>query len=269
MMGELQRTLDRFRKPEYVGSNRCLPCTILNLAIALLVAGLVSIFSLPAGLVVFAASAGIVYFRGYLLPGTPTLTRRYFPATVLSLFGKDDEQETTVTRPADVENVATHLTDNDVVVECPDEDDLCLDTKFHAAWWDRIGSCREEATAKEKLATTVGVDPESIGIRRSERYSITHEGDRVGTWSSEAAFLADLAAEPTLAEWIPEWEALTDDERTELLVRLRVFLEFCPSCDGEVTATENVAQSCCAESITQVSTECERCGDVVFTGSVR
>ncbi|AXR80057.1 hypothetical protein [Natrarchaeobaculum sulfurireducens] len=80
--------LDRLEQPEYTGRNRCLPCTIVNLVIAAILGTLVARKSRTAGLFVTVASIALVYLRGYLVPGTPTLTKRYLPATVLDWFGK-------------------------------------------------------------------------------------------------------------------------------------------------------------------------------------
>ena len=81
--------LDRIRQPAYTGENRCLPCTVLNVAIAFLATVLAAPLGPVAVAVVFAASMGSIYFRGYLIPGTPTLTKRYLPAPVLEAFGKE------------------------------------------------------------------------------------------------------------------------------------------------------------------------------------
>lgn len=84
---------DILRQPEYTGENRCEPCTALNLVIATLLGWLVSRRSKPMGILTVVVSTALVYLRGYLVPGTPTLTKRYLPPTVLRWFGKDPEPE--------------------------------------------------------------------------------------------------------------------------------------------------------------------------------
>lgn len=76
------------RNPEYTGENRCVPCTVLNVCIALLLAAGASRRNRVLGGVTLAGALGLIYLRGYLVPGTPTLTRRYLPEEVLALFGK-------------------------------------------------------------------------------------------------------------------------------------------------------------------------------------
>lgn len=82
---------DALRQPEYTGENRCEPCTALNLLIAAVLGWLVSRRSRLAGFLAVVVSVGLISLRGYLVPGTPTLTKRYLPATVLRWFGKDPE----------------------------------------------------------------------------------------------------------------------------------------------------------------------------------
>ncbi|WP_408960091.1 hypothetical protein [Natrinema sp. 74] len=85
--------VDDLKQPEYTGENRCEPCTVLNLVIAAVVGSLVARKSRLGGLVAVGVSIALIYLRGYLVPGTPTLTKRYLPPAVLRWFGKDPEPE--------------------------------------------------------------------------------------------------------------------------------------------------------------------------------
>nr|WP_228841742.1 hypothetical protein [Haloarcula sp. CBA1127] len=85
--------VDTLRQPEYTGENRCEPCTALNLAIATILGSTIARKSKLGGIVGFGISVGLIYLRGYLVPGTPTLTKRYLPTEVLRWFGKDPEPE--------------------------------------------------------------------------------------------------------------------------------------------------------------------------------
>ena len=80
-------------------------------------------------------------------------------------------------------------------------------------------------------------------------------------------FYADLAAEPTLAEWIDGWAGLGDRWRTEVLAGLRVFLESCPACEADLEQVESVRESCCGGDVVTVSVDCPACGSRVFAGS--
>jgi hypothetical protein len=85
--------LDRLEQPAYTGENRCAPCTLVNLAIAVVLAILAGRRNRALGLLVFLGGAGLVYLRGYLVPGTPELTKRYLPESVLSMFGTTDRPD--------------------------------------------------------------------------------------------------------------------------------------------------------------------------------
>ncbi|ELZ95835.1 hypothetical protein C440_06082 [Haloferax mucosum ATCC BAA-1512] len=85
--------VDTLHQPEYTGKNRCEPCTLLNLFIAAVLGSAVARKSKLAGAVAFGVSIALIYLRGYLVPGTPTLTKRYLPPEVLTWFGKDPEPE--------------------------------------------------------------------------------------------------------------------------------------------------------------------------------
>ncbi len=83
--------VDELGQPEYTGENRCEPCTVLNLAIAAVLGSIVARKSRLGGLFAVGVSIALIYLRGYLVPGTPTLTKRHLPPEVLRWFGKDPE----------------------------------------------------------------------------------------------------------------------------------------------------------------------------------
>ena len=277
----IPNTLDRFRQSEYTGENRCTPCTVLNVIIAAVLAAAIGIGvnSIAAGVVVFAGAGLLIYLRGYLVPGTPTFTREYFPDYVLRWFDKEPAVRESIEASADddglaveYDDIATLLSDWGVVEDCADEDDLCLTESFGETWWRRIRRVRDEQTALSHLANVLEVDSDELAVEEDPdggRFDVTFEGDRIGGWNSRAAFLADLAAEPTLAEWIDDWEALDDRERTRTIASLRAFLESCPDCEGALTPVENTVKSCCSSSIVTVEVDCQDCGARVFDGSYR
>ena len=79
---------DRIREPEYTGENRCIPCTVVNGVLAVVLTAAAAVFGPVTAAVVLVASLGSIYYRGYLVPGTPELTKRYLPDRVLRVFGK-------------------------------------------------------------------------------------------------------------------------------------------------------------------------------------
>jgi len=253
------------RQPEYTGENRCVPCTAVNLVIAAVVSSLVAVVSPPAAVVVFVASVAAIYLRGYLVPGTPTLTKRYFPDSVLKLFDKHELPE-----PPAVENdadIEAFLLDVDAVEECRDGTDLCLTDAFREAWYDRIEIHRERGNEDDSVAVLfegLDIDPDRVRVQSyGDAYEAYIDDTRVGQWESRAAYLADIAAEDELRERHPAWHRLGFDERTEILGALRLWLERCPVCEGSVTLGEETVESCC-RSIDVIAATCEECGARVF-----
>ena len=286
-MATIDASLDRLRRPEYTGENRCLPCTVVNAVIALVAATLVGLVWPPAGLVVLLVSAATIYLRGYLVPGTPELTKRYMPAWALRLFGKEpagvettratatvpegsngDSTAETAT-PADGEiDLEAILEESGVVEECDDEDDLCLTDEFRDVWWRRIRRLRgSDDAASTRLGAMLDVDPEGLAFDEGDRrFTVRYEGNGIGAWDSKAAFYADLAVEPTLDEWLPEWGSLGDRGRTQLIAAMRAFLQRCPSCEADLEPVENVRETCCSARVVGVDVNCPGCDARVFSG---
>ncbi|MFP8955732.1 hypothetical protein ACLI4Y_03315 [Natrialbaceae archaeon A-CW3] len=232
------------------------------LAVTLAVAGWL-VFSWPIGILVLALSVLLIGARGYLVPGTPELTKRYLPERVHRLFGTHhNESGSGNDETFDLE---TFLHESTVVVECPDEDDLCLEPSFQNRWQaerPRVDSLEDRL---ERLAARLDVEPAGLVLEDSiGGYAATYEGDRIGLWPSEAAFLADLTVVPVLEERCPEWNRLYADEQGSLITALRVFLEECPSCQGQLAGTSKTVESCCSTR-TRESLECEACGDQLFS----
>lgn len=265
--------LDRFRKPEYTGENRCVPCTVLNLLIAAAASSIIAVFSAPFGIAAFVVSVGVIHLRGYLIPGTPTITSRYFPDRVLRLFDKGTAESGEGIEDyhvsVDVENI---LVDAGVIEACEDVDDLCLTDGFRSSWDRRIESVREEGREKQKrlLAESVEVSPDGIEFDQGgEKLAVRLDGDRIASWVSPAAFLSDLTAEKELEIWCDGWDSMDGRSRSQAIASLRVFLEECPSCGGPVSPVEENVDTCCRKNLVNVTLKCEDCGDVVFEGSYR
>jgi len=117
-------SITRYQNPEYTGANRCLPCTITNVTVAAVGALALGLVAPPLGAPSFLGALLTIYLRGYLVPGTPTFTRRCFPDWLLAVFDKPDPAP----RSVDVEETlgaAGVLEDGD--------DDLILAPAFAAA----------------------------------------------------------------------------------------------------------------------------------------
>lgn len=245
--------VDRVRQPEYTGENRCIPCTAVNLLIAVVAAIVVATVSTGLAVATFVIAVAAIYFRGYLVPGTPTITKRYFPDRVLRLFDKHDS----TVSDADIEPEHV-LLDAGIVEPCMDGADLCLTSDFESEWQSEIESLREADASESRLSEVLGVDGPLTVEERTNAYVVFEDGMQLTQWESEAALLADLAAEPLLADASSVWQQLSGENRSRVLVGLRAFLEDCPSCHGEISFTQNTVESCC-RSYDVVAVVCEGC----------
>ncbi|WP_276259930.1 hypothetical protein [Haloglomus litoreum] len=277
--------VERVRKPEYTGENRCIPCTLANSVIAVVLAAVVGaawwvlVGTVTGGAVVAAvvlvASALSIWLRGYLVPGTPELTKRYFPDWLLAKFdkgpaaaggmaagaggaagdGTDDEREL----QGQVNSEAV-LLEAGVVEPCADEDDLCLSPAFRGSWRDRMGTIREEGAERAELANQLDLDPEEVRFEEhGGAFVAFYDGRRAGQWESRAALIADLAAARVLPEWVGGWDDLAIGARSQLLGGLRIFIDECPDCSGPVVAGRETVESCC-RSHEVVAANCQECG---------
>lgn len=261
--------VDSLRQPEYTGENRCTPCTIVNVAISVVLAAVTVPITPLLAPAVLAVCLVTIYLRGYLVPYTPMLTKRYFPDRVLAWFdkapepGETDGFETETTGAVEdadqQEDVDPEqlLLDAGAVEPCEHEDDLCLTDAFETAWWDRIDENREEVDV-EGLADVIGIDGDPEIEEYGTAFVLTVDDQRIGQWESRAALVADVAAARTLADQYPEWETISSQARGELLSGLRIFLESCPVCGNTVEIGQETVESCC-RSYEVVAASCASC----------
>ncbi len=272
MSTSLSNVVGRFRRPEYTGENRCIPCTITNLAITVVAAVALwwavgtywlSSYAVPLTAAFVVVSLASIYFRGYLVPGTPALTKRYFPVWLLKLFDKHQTQAPVEGEEIDVE--AT-LVDAGVLAECENVDDLCIEESFHESWRAEIERAREEDTGREVLSGLLDVDQDQLEFTEygdGDAFGATVNGNRVGQWESYAAFLADVGAAELLQGRIDDWAEIPITNRSQLLGALRLFLDVCPSCSGDLEFGEDTVESCC-RSVDVVAVTCGECDSRVF-----
>jgi hypothetical protein len=247
-------SLNRFKQPEYTGENRCLPCTVVNTLIAavgtIAIGIATAVYSTPpvgltAGVAVFGLSMLTIYLRGYLVPGTPELTKQYFPPWLLSLFGKDPAEDEPVIASIDPER---ELLNAGALEECKEVDDLCLTEAFRVDWDSEIRRLRENRTDRKQLLELLDVDESNVEFQEhGDAFQAFVDGTPVGTWESEAAYLADLGGALALQEYHPNWRSMAIEAKSELLSGLRLFIEDCPACGGEPTFATDTVESCCSQ----------------------
>ncbi len=269
-MGPTGGVLSDLKQPEYTGENRCLPCTAVNTLIAVVLsvgvgAAVATGTSPVAGGVIGAGalvlSVAAIYVRGYLVPGTPELTKRYFPPWLLGLFGKGPA--TTAEYDGDVDPEQA-LLDVDALEECKDGDDLCLTGEFKTEWESAIEQVKADDGGRERLLSLLDVEEGAVEfVEYGDAFRARLDGDAVGKWESEAAFVADLGAGTVLARRYTNWAELPVEDRSRLLNGLRLFIDTCPSCGGVPEFGTDTVESCCStHEVAAVS--CTDCGARLF-----
>ncbi|WP_132058868.1 hypothetical protein [Halorussus amylolyticus] len=250
--------VERFKQPEYTGENRCTPCTIVNVLIAVVGSAAVGVVATPlVGVPVFGACLAAIYFRGYLVPGTPTLTKRYFPDWFLKYFDKHEHDQPEISEEdREPEEV---LADAGAVEPCAEVEDLCLSESFRADWYDRMESINADETEKAELSAVLDVDEDELEFdEHQEALVAKFDGRRLGQWESRAALLADVAAARILEDGYSDWDRLTVTNQSRVLSGLRIFLDTCPDCGGDIAMEQDTVESCC-RTMDVVAVSCSEC----------
>lgn len=282
-MTSIGDAVDSLRRPEYTGANRCLPCTVVNACIAVGAAVVLGALLFPwVGLFALAVFAGLIYLRGYLVPGTPTLTKRYLPARALALFGKDAPVEATVLEPSTAVTAADADTgsDSEPAFDTADplvaagvlqrdggderEGDPALTPTFRDAWRERTdGLLDREVDAEDVRAAFAADDASAVGD-----LSFVLDGNRSVRWGSEAALAADVAAAVLLGERLSDWADREGTRQRTLLTGLRFCLDRCPVCDGAVAVSQDRVEPCCEKPHLVAESVCEDCGAHIADAAV-
>ncbi|MEM4782524.1 MAG: hypothetical protein QXG03_13315 [Halalkalicoccus sp.] len=263
MSASVESLLDRVRQPEHTGANRCVPCTIANVLLALGASAVLALVSPPLGALALLASLGAISLRGYLVPGTPELTKRYLPERVLAAFDKDPREDGFETverlehRRRNAVDPEAFLLEVGAVEPCETVEDVCSTDEFDRLVERGTGRYRE-TVEYDALATLFGTEPGSI--ERLERpYPAFRIDRRVRKWPSAAALVADLAADDALRALTERWADVPRDQRLGILKSLRSFRERCPRCSGEIELSEGTVESCC-RSYEVLALGCRDCG---------
>ncbi|WP_251342139.1 hypothetical protein [Haloplanus halophilus] len=253
--------VDRLREPAYIGENRCYPCTAINVALVGAAAALIGAVALPAGVAVACGGLAVIGFRGYVVPGTPRLTRRYLPDRLLAAFGKSRPRRGGFAVP----NGSVSATDDptEMLVELgvlahPDEPSLSA--SFRASWSTAAGRLAgDDAAVREAAAEALSVAPERVAVDDADGgVTLAVDGEWAGDWPSRTALVADVAAELTLDG--DAWADLDRVVRADLTARIRGLAATCPVCGSETTASDDTVESCC-RSADVVAVTCTGCGD--------
>lgn len=267
----MEDIIRRMKNPEYTETNRCQPCTVVNVIIGASLGLIVSNWSVLGGSIVACTSFVIIYFRGYLVPGTPALTKQYLPLRVLRWFGKDAGPETASgfvgeSSPSseESESLESYLQHCEVVE--PTGDDLQLTAEFEEMWNKEMDVFSKRNIDHEIVLEALNIDLESNNCDLYEddtAYTLVGPQGTIAQWPSYAAVVADVAASSALSQWVDNWSDRLPEERGEVLNSLRLFLNTCPTADSGTEMESEVVESCCSTHEV-VAVNCEETGERLF-----
>ena len=139
------------------------------------------------------------------------------------------------------------------------DDDGHLTDEFATVYERKLGVYRDALDERGALAGLFDAGPDAVAFQDRDYPAIAIDG-RIRKWPSEAALLADLGTDAALDEWTDDWTDVPVEQRQSLRKGLRAFVEGCPACGGDLTASPETVESCCG--IHQViAVSCGDCGD--------
>lgn len=268
------RAIKSIQQPLHTGENRCFPCTVINITLAFVTSIVIAlilmertteVISVVISGCAFVSSVIIVWLRGYIVPGTPTITKRYMPNKLLRLFGKPSKE----LKPQiggigkSIKSVQINLQkilmEARAIEPCLDTDDLCLSGYFARQWDDTLDAIGEYPDP-EIVIDVFGFNFTNINFNEHGGAVSVRSGNRlIGKWPSRTALRIDIAGCQLLSSMVPDWGELTPHERSQIVAGLRIFLEKCPG-GGPVKLQEETVESCCS-SHEVVSLICSESGE--------
>ena len=252
----------------YTGENRCLPCTIVNLAIGLVGGLVVSTLSPLAGLLCVFVSISLIYFRGYLVPGTPELTKKHLPNPILKLFGKDPLSELTQGDLAEspeekAEELERCLHTLGVIQENKGLEQMELCEEFEKIWSEELDQIISVDDPLSVLLKNVGVTKiKHDDIRDGPSIFANEDGDVIGNWPSTMAIHIDLATERAIDRYSKLWSKIEPEQRLKIIASLRIFVARCPNSGGKIITESKTVETCCSSYEVGVIS-CEKSGEIV------
>lgn len=186
---------------------------------------------------------GLIWLRGYLVPGTPELTKNYMPEWMLSIFGKSDDEfvvDGVQHSSIDLESV---LIENGILTDCESRDDLCLADSFEDELHDILMSIDQPEMS------TIDVNDAELNLhRRGDGYVLTRGNRPIAMWPSQTELKVDIGGGDLLKRSISDWDSYSLIDKLTLICGLRVFLPTCPDDGGPVSMETKTVESCCSNN---------------------
>lgn len=216
----------------------------------------------PCTAVNVALVATIVYVS-YLVP--KMLTGRYPPKRGQARAGKEAPEAAAARTDGGGSGPDRLVTAG--VLEDHADGTLSLSRWFENAWTEEVEALRGDDDAQSvALADLLETDPDAIDVKEIDStgaLSVRLEEGSVSQWISQAALIADVAAEQALSAADSAWSDRPVRERHEMLVGLRQFRDACPACGGAIESRVEDTATCCWTR-SAVTARCEDCGDRLY-----
>lgn len=215
----------------------------------------------------FLACLTVIAVRGYLVPGTPTITKHYLPDRVLKRFDKHEMNHVNPTdhtekhEPVDPQTIFQKA---NILESCGN--DICLVTDFRKDWQTNRYSVRENWEA-EIAAYSGFPETELTHLHHDDAITIEHDGKQLAYWESFAAAVADISASKALNGRYSDWNELSVADKGQVLTSFRVFAEQCPDCETDIYPEQKEVETCC-RSFEVVDLHCDECDSRIIQQEV-
>jgi len=251
-----------FFPTEYTGDQRCLPCTVVNLGLLVLSVLILALLSTSAAVAAGLLGIFLIWSRGYFVPYTP----QFAPKVAAHLpihFHEEAHQSSSLTdlsesriaaprkggevilgtkeRDTDQDSSTTILpllSEAGIIIQHGDT--LALDESYREKWGAAIRDVRTSNLQTAIKTTTPAANVERVTEGETTWYVLADEDRSIQseTWLSPAVAIAEVAAIKALED------SVSSSTAVQAAAFLRLFLEQCPVCDGELI--ETTADQCCA-----------------------
>ena len=247
---------DRLRQEEYTGENRCIPCTAVNVILAVIVSAAIAIVSLALGVVAFVASLAAIFFRGYLVPGTPRLTKQYLPDSILERFeAVDDGDEPDEMPKLEMAEKIRYEKENRVqpdvflvdvgAITTDDGGNPMMTDEFAELVDEHVSAVHRSGVDETDIADLFDRDLSDVNAVEDREYPAYKVKLFLRKWPASGALVTDVGTDLALRELTDRWPAVPIEQRLEILESLRLLTEVCPACDGDLEISEETVESCC------------------------
>lgn len=252
----LSRLLSAARNDAYVGQNRCWPCTAVNLGLTVSGAIATGLIHPLLGGGVGVVGVGATWLRGYVLPGTPQITARVLPASVLRLFGKAQPS-----MPVSSTEPLQWLLERDIVTRT--DGAFTLTQQYRRARRNSLGEL--QGTSVDRLArSAVGDRSITLEDEPSNRTAVGIQAtvdETPVSWVSRLALLADAVSMRALHEVHAELETQSLASWRRILLVLRGTYEVCPACGTSLQTVER--PGCCGTDVIS-AIRCTACNQALL-----